>query len=356
MKKLFCKRSIENKIMKKLDKFNLRKVILNEYLQIEEGLKLGQEIKIDGDFKSVMISGMGGSSLPADVLKILIADNLQSNEENVSKKYFQIYQNRNYKLPIEAYNNSLNIICSYSGNTEETISSFREALKNNLVCIGVSNGGEIEKICKENDIPHIKIPYPFKNFQPRMATGYFVFAIYKILENLGVVNNNEDNFIKDANKLRERIVAMEESGKKLAEKLVKKIPIIYSSENFKSLAMIWKIKFNENSKTPAFWNYFPEVNHNEMVGFTNIQSDFFFIILRDKDSHPQILKRFETMSTLINEKGMETEIVDIEGESVLEKIFATLYFGDWVSYYLALEYKIDPTPVEMVEKFKKLIA
>ncbi len=342
--------------MNELDKFNLRKVILDEYLQIEEGLKLGQEIKIDGDFKSITVSGMGGSALPADVLKILIADNLQSDEKNVSKKYFQIYQNRSYGLPMEAYDNSLNIICSYSGNTEETIASFQEALKNDLLCVGISNGGKIEEMCKENGVPHIKIPYPFENFQPRMATGYFVFAIFKILENLGVVKNNDDNFIKDADKLKERTLAMEEDGKKLAKKLVGKTPIIYSTEQLKALAMIWKIKFNENSKTPAFWNYFPEVNHNEMVGFTNPQADFFFIMLRDRDIHPQMLKRFETMSKLMSEKGLETAIVNIEGKNVLEKIFSTLYLGDWTSYYLALEYNIDPTPVEMVEKFKKLIA
>jgi len=337
-----------------LDKFNLRKVILEEYLQIEEGLKLGRNIKVEGKFKSITISGMGGSALPADVLKILVKDAFCRNKQNENEKSFEIYQNRNYVLPAEAYDNSLNIVCSYSGNTEETISSFREILKNKLPCIGISNGGEVKKICQENSIPHIKIPYPFENFQPRMATGYFVFSILQILEKLGVVKLSGDlnNIVKT---LKNETVKMEEKGKLLSKKLAGKTPIIYSTERLKALAMIWKIKFNENSKTPAFWNYFPELNHNEMVGFTNPQADFCFVMLRDEQAHPQILKRFEVMSDLMRKKNMEVEIVNIAGKNIVEKIFSTLYFGDWVSYYLALEYGIDPTPVNMVEEFKKLI-
>ncbi|HFC76705.1 MAG TPA: bifunctional phosphoglucose/phosphomannose isomerase [Candidatus Moranbacteria bacterium] len=342
--------------MNKLDKYNLRKVILDEYSQIKEGLNIAKDLKINGNFKSITISGMGGSALPADVLKVLVSENIKKREEdNGMKKYFKIYQNRTYKLPLEAYDNSLNIICSYSGNTEETIASFKEALNKKLSCIGISNGGIVEKMCEENGIEHIKVPYPFENFQPRIATGYFVFAIWKILENIGIIKEERGVLEKSSKILKKRIIEMEEQGKRIAEKLVGKTPIIYSTDKFKALAMIWKIKFNENSKTPAFWNYFSELNHNEMVGFTNPQADFFFIILRDKNTHPQNLKRIEVMTELMSKKGMEVEIIDIEGYNFLEKIFSTLYLGDWASYYLALEYNIDPTPVEMVEQFKTMI-
>ncbi len=337
-----------------MDKFNLRKVILEEYRQIEDGLKLGREVDLPEGlrFQSVMISGMGGSALPADVLNILVRDSLKNKGKR--EEVFEIYQNRTYELPAEAYRNSLNIICSYSGNTEETIASFREALDAELPCVALSNGGKIEEMSKEFGIPHIKIPYPFENFQPRMATGYFVFVIWGILEKIGAVNEfATGNLPENLKKFAEE---KEVFGKELAEELVKKTPVVYSTDELRALAMIWKIKFNENSKTPAFWNYFPELNHNEMVGFTNPQADFHFIILRDKDTHPQNLKRMETLAELMREKNLESSVIDLTGETMAEKVFTTLCLGDWVSYYLALQYGIDPTPVDMVEEFKKRIA
>jgi glucose/mannose-6-phosphate isomerase len=335
----------------KIDKYNLRKVILDEHLQFEEGLKLAKDIKIEGDFKSITISGMGGSALPGNVLRVFVNNVLKNSE----KKRLPIFHCRSYTLPPEAYEDSLNIICSYSGNTEETISSFQEALDNNLACIGISNGGKLEEMCKENDIPHVKIPYPYDNFQPRMATGYFVFTIFQILINLNLIDDVSDDILATAKGLKDKIAALESKGKELAKKLVGKTPIVYTTTMLKPLAMIWKIKINENAKTPAFYNFFPELNHNEMVGFTNPQAKFFFILLHDKDAHSQISKRFGVTAELMKKNGMECEMIEVEGDSVLEKIFTTLYLGDWTSYYLALEYGQDPTPVDMVEEFKELI-
>lgn len=336
---------------KNIDKFNLRRVILDEYKQIEEGLELAKGIEFDKSFKSITISGMGGSALPGNVLRIFV----NSTYKDSDRKRLAIFQNRFYSLPPEAYEDSLNFICSYSGNTEETISSFEEALKNNLPCIGISNGGRIEEMCKENNVPHIKIPYPYENFQPRMATGYFVFSIFQVLINSGIIEFDTKELSETARRLEEATKDIEEKGRELADKLVGKTPIIYSSIYFKMLAHIWKIKINENSKTPAFWNFFPELNHNEMVGFTNPQADFYFIMLRDNGDHPQNIKRFDVMADLMKKKGMEVKIIDVEGKNVFEKVFSSLYLGDWTSYYLALNYNQDPTPVDMVEEFKELI-
>jgi glucose/mannose-6-phosphate isomerase len=210
-------------------------------------------------------------------------------------------------------------------------------------------------MCEENGVPHIKIPYPYENFQPRMAKWYFVFAIFQVLVSSKLIDFNVEELKKISEKLRERIVELEDKGKNLAIKLIDKTPVVYSSARFKSLSHIWKIKINENSKTPAFWNFFPELNHNEMVGFTNPKADFYFIMLRDKDENSQNNKRFSVMAGLMKEKGMHTDIIEIEGDNIFEKVLSTLYLGDWTSYYLALEYGQDPTPVDMVEEFKELI-
>ncbi|MCK4635479.1 MAG: bifunctional phosphoglucose/phosphomannose isomerase [Candidatus Moranbacteria bacterium] len=335
----------------KIDKSNLRRVILDSPNQIADGLNLSKNIDVKGDFKSITISGMGGSALPGNVLRVFVNNVLQNSE----KKRLPIFHCRSYTLPPEAYEDSLNIIVSYSGNTEETISAFNEALKNNLTCVGISNGGKIEEMCKENNVPHVKLPYPYENFQPRTATGYIVFSIFQILINVGLIDDVSSDILAIVDNLKKKVIELENRGKNLAKKLVGKTPIIYTTTKFKPLAMIWKIKINENSKTPAFYHYFPELNHNEMVGFTNPQAKFFFIMLRDMEAHPQILKRFEITSELMKKRGMESEIIDIEGKSLLEKMWSALYLGDWVSYYLALEYGQDPTPVDMVEEFKDLV-
>ena len=335
--------------MNKIDKSGFRQVILNSANQFAEGLKLAKNIKPGGNFKSIMISGMGGSALPGNILKIYLNDLFKKSD---SRKKLAVCQNRFYSLPPEAYADCLNFICSYSGNTEETISSFKEALGNNLPCIGISSGGKVEKICQENNIPHIKLP---SGIQPRMATGYFFASIFQVLVNSKMIADRTEELVKSSEILKEKTEELEKRGEKIAKKLTGKTLVIYSSAKFKSLAMIWKIKFNENSKVPAFYNFFPELNHNEMVGFTNPQSKFFVLMLRDPDGHPQNLKRFQITAELLREKGIEIEMIDMENHNMFYKIFSTLYLGDWISYYLALEYGQDPTPVEMVEKFKGLI-
>ncbi|KKP68022.1 MAG: Bifunctional phosphoglucose/phosphomannose isomerase [Candidatus Moranbacteria bacterium GW2011_GWE1_35_17] len=332
-----------------VDKYNLKKVIQEEYKQIQEGLSLAGNIKFDHKFDSIMISGMGGSALPGNVLRIFI----NSTYKGSTEKRLQVFQNRFYSLPVEAYNNCLNIISSYSGNTEEPIASFQECLDNNLPCIGISNGGKVKEMCLANNIAHI--PYPYENFQPRMATGYSVLAMFKLLINSGLIKFDVKQLEEVSERLKEMTSELEEQGKDLAKKLVGKTPIIYAGTRFKSIAHIWKIKINENAKTPAFHNYFPELNHNEMVGFTNPQAKFFFVMLLDREDHPQNIKRFTVMKELMEKKGMESEIVETRGDNVFEKVFSTLCLGDWTSYYLALEYGIDPTPVDMVEEFKALI-
>ncbi len=135
--------------------------------------------------------------------------------------------------------------------------------------------------------------------------------------------------------------------------LLGKIPIIYSSQKYKTLAYIWKIKFNENSKIPAFWNYFPELNHNEMVGYTNPNKILHILILKDRDDHPKIIKRMGLTAELLKKKSVKVEFIEIAGKNIWEKILNNLILADWTSYYLAILKSADPTPVLMVEEFKK---
>lgn len=335
----------------KIDKENLYEVIKNIPDQLIEGLEIARNVKIEGKFKAIEISGMGGSALPGNLLRIYLHDLFRKNP-SINRR-FGIFQNRFYTLPPEAFDNCLNIISSYSGNTEETVSSFKEALKNNLPCAAIAAGGKVIELCEKNNIPCVKMP---AGIQPRMATGYNLAAVFQILVNSGMIEDKRREFERAASKLKENEKEFEEEGKRIAEEMSGKTPIVYGSTRFKSLAMIWKIMFNENAKTPAFWNFFPELNHNEMVGFTKLQGKFHLIILRDNSDHPRNLKRIETTSDILKNYGVDSTIVDMPEGDMLYRIFATLQIGCWASYCLALEYEIDPTPVEMVEKLKKELA
>jgi glucose/mannose-6-phosphate isomerase len=258
-------------------------------------------------------------------------------------------------LPPESFYECLNFICSYSGNTEETIASFEEALENNLPCVALSSGGKIEEMAKEHHVPHILLPIPYENFQPRIGTGYFFGAMFQVLVNQGLVADVTKTLIKESLALKQCMGTLEEQGKLLAKKIAGKTPVIYSTARYKSVAMVWKIKFNENAKTPAFWNFFPELNHNEMVGWTLPQGKFIILMLRDLDTHQRVKKRFEITAQLLRENKVDVEILDIHGKSVYTKVFTSILLGDFVSYHLALAYGQDPTPVDMVEKLKKLL-
>lgn len=336
-----------------LDTFNFRQMIIDSPDQFRVGFEIAKDVHIPGSFKSIMISGMGGSALPGNIFRIYLSDLFRKDAP--LEQPLAVYQNRSYDLPPEAFKDCLNFICSYSGNTEETIASFEEALKHNLPCIGLSSGGKIEEMCKANNVPHIKLPIPFPGFQPRVGTGYFFSTMFQVLVNQGLVRDTTRELLLEVEKIQQSVSAIEEQGALLAKKLVGKTPVIYGTPRYKSVAMVWKIKCNENAKTPAFWNFFPELNHNEMVGWTLPQGKFITLLLSDADTHPRILKRFEVTAKLLREKGIEVETIRMEGETVFSKIFISILLGDFTSYYLALEYGVNPTPVDMVEELKKML-
>ncbi|MBI2195941.1 MAG: bifunctional phosphoglucose/phosphomannose isomerase [Candidatus Levybacteria bacterium] len=329
--------------MDNIDKSNFRQFILDVPKSFEVGLNLAKNIKVDGNFESVTVSGMGGSALPANLLRTYLND------------LFKIHINRSYLLPSEAYNNSLNFIASYSGNTEETISSLEKARSAGLKFVGLSSGGRVEELCRKYGAPHIKLPLPYPNFQPRMGTGYFFGAMLALLINQGLVPDTTSELKAQATKLESSMNDFEERGKSLAKKLVGKTPVIYSSPKFKPVAMVWKIKINENAKTPAFWNFLPEMDHNELVGFTNPQGKFFAVMLRDNEDDSRNFRRYGATAKLLSEKGIDSEIIDMEGSDAFYKMFASIAISDWTSYHLALLYNQDPTPVNMVEDLKKIL-
>ncbi|MEK7451403.1 MAG: bifunctional phosphoglucose/phosphomannose isomerase [Patescibacteria group bacterium] len=311
-----------------------------------EQLKFEPEIKNAEKLiaaKTYIVAGMGGSNLATDLVKI-------------GRPMLDIISHRDYGLPAipdEKMKNSLIIAVSYSGNTEETIDAFKTALDRNLpvACIGVN--GKLLELAEENKIPYVKIPDT--GIQPRSAVGFMMIGLLKLM--------GLEDAIEEIKKTAERLdlTKTENDGKILAEKLNGKIPVVYSSSKNEAIAYNWKIRFNETGKTPAFYNVFPELNHNEMVSFDvqppteQLTNKFHFIFLKDNDDHQRIQLRMKILENLYRDKGLEVENYEIKGMNSWEKIFSSLLVADWASYYTAIAYGLNPEEVEMVEEFKKLL-
>lgn len=333
------------------NKEKFREIILNSANQLSSDPKFINQLNISRrQFNKILICGMGGSALAGEMLFGLKLKNFDPFNLNLP-----VFIHRSYDLPPDTDQKTLIICLSYSGNTEETISAYQAAKNQEWEIAGVTSGGKLAEIFDKNGTPWIKMPEP--EMPPRCAVGYQLVALAKILMAYGLLPPyTQKELAETAAKISP--AEIENSAREFSEKIAGKIPVIYSSDENRALARIWKIKINENAKIPAFWNVLPELNHNEMVGWPKNDNrwPFAFIWLSDSADSPQIKKRLELTSELLADNGWQTEKIELGGATALEKMFWALAFGDWVSYFLALSSGVDPAPVEAVEKFKKLLS
>lgn len=285
----------------------------------------------------VFYAALGGSSLPAD----LVNDGVPNSP--------RMELIRDYRLPPTAGPGDLVLAASYSGNTEETLSALDDALARGCRVIALSHGGQLEAKAREAGIPHLSIP---ECIQPRCATGYFFASIVGIFHRLQVMESSEGMLQNLSRHLAARNEACETRGKELAAALRDRVPIVYGPTEFAGTARIWKIKFNENAKIQSFSNVFPELNHNEMVGFTRLVMSPALLFLESRFMHPRIRRRMDVMEELLAPQ-MPVHRLAFTGDSPLFEMFESLLMADYTTYYLAQLYGIDPAPVEMVEAFKK---
>lgn len=323
----------------------MKNYILDYPKQFKIGFEIAKDVKIKDKFNNLIVCGIGGSALPSDLIKTAwLYNSIEKSKSDIS-----ITTNRSYYLPY--LKNSLVFISSYSGNTEEPIECFYKAKKRDLKMVGFAKGGKVEELCKKNRIPFVKYPDDGPDFWPRFALGYSFSAMATVLRKK--MGFKEKELLSLGDELQK--FNYEDVAKEMAKKFKGETLVVCTGDRLEILARIWKIKFNETSKVPAFWNYFPELNHNEMVGYTHFADKLHFIFLRDPEEHPRNLKRIEVTSRLLKDKGAQITIIDLPNENILVKMFANLWLAEWVSYYLALEYNVNPESTKMVEDLKKML-
>lgn len=294
-------------------------------------------------YSHFLVLGMGGSHLAADILLSL--------DPTVSLTIHSDYGLPT--LPKALLGDTLVIASSYSGNTEEVIDGLELARKKKLPVAVIAVGGKLIELAEKYRLPYIKLPDT--GIQPRSALGFSLLALLKVM--------GKNALIKEAHTLTRSLqpARLEKEGLSLAEKIKNTIPVIYASSTNRSLAYNWKIKLNETGKIPAFYNVFPELNHNEMTGFDVreksklLSKDFTFIFLQDVTDHPKNQKRLKVLTELYCNRGLRVEVLKLGGKNSLQKIFSSLILADWVAVHTAAIYGLESEQVPMVEEFKKLI-
>lgn len=335
--------------VKKYDPQNQFEVLVNSYQQIDDAWERdlsGLSLDISS-IKNIIISGLGGSAISADLIKNFLVKEIK----------IPIIVNRNYNLPSFANQETMFIASSYSGNTEETISSLMEAIEKKCKTICVSTGGKVEAIAKEKGLNHIKLK---SGFQPRYALGTSFFTLLKIFQHL--------NFIDDQNSFVNKIRKLwEEKGKtftpeeniafQVAVQLVGFIPIIYSvSDITNSVGYRLKSQINENSKLHSFHHEIPEMNHNEIIGWESYQEKDFrakVIQIFDDSYHPQIKKRFTILNELLSKSGLEIIKLESSHEDFKVRLLDLIYLSDWISYYLGVLRGFDPSEIDYINFLKE---
>jgi len=310
--------------------------------QFKIGLEIAKGIKPSQDFDSIVVCGMGGSSYFVEILEDVMRSQPKNNK--------LIFANRTYQLPNFVNKKTLIVLASYSGGTEETLACAEEVKVRGLQCIIFTAGGKLEDFAKENEIPLFKVP---GGTQSRLSSGFYIAGLIKLLIDLKFTEVTEEEIIDIAANLDKNLE--EAYSKEIAKKLVNKVPILYTTDNNISIGRVGKIKFNETDKIQCFYNYFPELNHNEMVGFTKQLMDPFFLIFESKFTNPRNLKRISVFKDLMKKDGMDSEVIIPKGETTIEEILNSYYLIDHITYYLSIEYQIDPEPVELVDEFKKVL-
>lgn len=318
----------------------MRAVIHAQPEQILTSLEVNKHIQLEAEkIDSMFLVGMGGSALPGDLLNALSVTKVPLNVR------------RSYGLPQFTSKSSMLIASSYSGTTEETLSAYEEARIKGIPIFGSASGNTLEEWCLRDNVPFSKIDFP--GMQPRHTFLAAFSGIARVLESSNLISGVVNDLRRIAQVIKDRLGEYEKIGQEVAKRITQKTPVFYASQKLAFAALNMKIQTNENAKTPAFWNFFPELNHNEMIGFTKPQAKFHIVILKDKGDDPRIQMRMDITKEIYAKQGIETSVINVEGETLLEKIILQVVIGLWMSHYLAAIYEVDPIPVEAVEEFKQ---
>ena len=301
----------------------------------------------------VVLTGMGGSAIGGDILRDLAA--LEDGPA--------VTVSRDYHLPRWVSDDTLIIASSYSGNTEETLTAFEEALRQGCRIVVLTGGGRLRELAERHALPTVLVDF---EGEPRSALGYSLLGPLAVLVKLGLLQEKAAD-VADAvgvleeqgRKLREDVPLEDNPAKQMAVALHGRLPVVWGAGILTAAARRWKTQFNENAKVWSFVEVLPEAHHNSVVGFPLPQAAkevAYLLLLQPCLLHARVALRYAVSQELLEREGVAHRLVKAREGSPLAQVLSTVQLGDYVSYYLAMLNGVDPSPVQVIDWLKERLA
>ncbi len=325
----------------------MEQLIANFPKQIEEAIEIGRTTKLNFNgkiFSNVVVSGLGGSGIGGSIVAEIVSGEASA----------PISVNKDYFLPAFVNENSLVIISSYSGNTEETVNAMQQAIEKKATVVSITSGGKVVEFSQKNNLPYILIP---GGMPPRSCLGYSLTQLFFVLNAAGIISNRfEKELEKSVVLLNKEQTRIQKLALRVAKKLYKKIPVIYSATGFEGVTIRFRQQINENAKMLCWHNVIPEMNHNELVGWVDKNKKLGVVIFRNSTDYSRTQNRIENNKEVI--AGCTSTIIELfsKGKSKLENSIYLIHLGDWISLYMAQLRNVDATEVNVIDRLKGALA
>ena len=324
----------------------MKKLVQNFTNQLKEAKQIADKAIISkgSSIANVVITGLGGSGIGATILLELISDSCP----------VPIIVNKDYFLPAFVSENTLVIVSSYSGNTEETLSAMQQAISKKAQIACVTSGGKVLEIAKQQQFDFIEIP---SGNPPRSCIGYSLIQLIKLLSVKGLAPVSLFTDLEKAILLLEKEnEAIKKEAQIIAEKLTNKLAVIYSLGICEGVVVRFRQQINENSKQLCWHHTFPEMNHNELVGWTTKNDNLVVVVFRSSFDFERTNKRYEISKSVFEKYSNSVIEIIAKGESKLEHFLYLINIGDWISCYIADIRQIDPVEVKIIDHLKGELA
>ncbi len=301
----------------------------------------------------VVILGMGGSAIGGDLVGSLVA----------TEARIPLMTCRGYQLPAFVDDKTLLIASSYSGNTEETLTAFEQAIKTGAKKLAITTGGKLSTMAERRNIPVFSFDY---KAQPRAALPFSLIPILCFLQKLDLISDKSREIVETvptlenlSRRISESVPIDRNPAKQLSIRLYQHLPVVYGAGIASEVARRWKTQLNENSKAWSFYEVFPELNHNAIVGYqfpAELASKILVVLLHSPLLPERVQLRYQVTCQLLEQARVDYQIIDGDGEYPLGQVMSLILFGDYVSYYLAVLYHVDPSPVKAIDFLKDRLA
>lgn len=311
--------------------------------QLKEAIAIGRNVQVRtqaAEIRNIVVTGLGGSGIGGNLVSEIVGKEL--------KVPFQV--NKEYSLPSYVNENTLVICSSYSGNTEETLAAFGDAIKANSLIICITSGGKLLELAKQYNLDHVVIP---GGNPPRSCLGYSSVQQLYVLNQLGLISKQFEQELQDTIDLLEREAEhIRTLGKAIAGQLQNRIPVLYTVTQMESVAVRFRQQINENSKMLCWHHVVPEMNHNELVGWRNKIGNWAPVFLRSREDFERNQQRIEINKAVVSKYSENVIEIFAKGESHMERAFYLIHLGDWVSVYLAELNGVDAVEVKVIDHLK----